>query len=68
MVVKSSEVKRKTVNLLNFITFKVKAMVRGKDRRPELGHKLALEYRKTITYPMKNKNSRYNNETQIQRV
>ena len=68
MVVKSSEVRKKTVNVLNFITFKVKAMVRGKDRRPELGYKLALEYRKTITYPMKNKNSRYNNETQIQRV
>eukprot|EP00090_Calanus_glacialis_P025861 TRINITY_DN40595_c0_g1_i2.p1 TRINITY_DN40595_c0_g1~~TRINITY_DN40595_c0_g1_i2.p1 ORF type:complete len:145 (+),score=20.06 TRINITY_DN40595_c0_g1_i2:1-435(+) len=40
----------------------VKAMARGKDRRPELGYKLAVEYRKTVTYPIKNKNSRYNIE------
>ena len=39
----------------------VKAMVQGRDRRPELGYKLALECRKNIIYPTKNKNSRYNN-------
>ena len=41
--------------------FQVKAMVQGRDRRPELGFKLALECRKSIVYPMKNKNSKYNN-------
>jgi len=39
----------------------VKAMVQGRDRRPELGYKLALECRKMIVYPVKNKNSKYNN-------
>merc|ERR1711936_1222230 len=39
----------------------VKAMVQGRDRRPELGYKLALECRANISYPAKNKNSRYNN-------
>ena len=38
----------------------VKAMVQGRDRRPELGYKMAVECRKKITYPAKNKNSRYN--------
>ena len=37
----------------------VKAMVQGRDRRPELGYKLALECRRNINYPMKNKNSKY---------
>ena len=36
----------------------VKAMVQGRDRRPELGYKLALECRRNINYPMKNKNSK----------
>ena len=36
-------------------------MVQGRDRRPELGYKLALECRKSIIYPVKNKNSKYNN-------
>ena len=36
-------------------------MVQGRDRRPELGFKLALECRKSIVYPVKNKNSKYNN-------
>ena len=36
-------------------------MVQGRDRRPELGYKLALECRKNIIYPMKNKNSKFNN-------
>ena len=36
-------------------------MVQGRDRRPELGHKLAIECRKSIVYPIKNKNSKYNN-------
>ncbi|XP_023343129.1 uncharacterized protein LOC111712678 [Eurytemora carolleeae] len=40
----------------------VKAMVQGRDRRPELGYKLALECRKNITYPAKNKNSKYNKQ------
>jgi len=40
----------------------VKAMVQGRDRRPELGYKLALECRKNITYPAKNKNSKYNTQ------
>jgi len=39
----------------------VKAMVQGRDRRPELGYKLALECRRNINYPMKNKNSKFNN-------
>ena len=39
----------------------VKAMVQGRDRRPELGFKLALECRRSIVYPVKNKNSKYNN-------
>ena len=39
----------------------VKAMVQGRDRRPELGYKLAVECRSKISYPAKNKNSRYNN-------
>ena len=43
---------------------KVKAMVQGKDRRPELGWKLAVECRKKISYPAKNKNSKFNNTTQ----
>ena len=40
----------------------VKAMVQGKDRRPQLGIKLALECRKNIIYPAKNKNSKFNNQ------
>lgn len=40
----------------------VKAMVQGRDRRPELGYKLALECRGAIVYPAKNKNSKYNNQ------
>ena len=36
-------------------------MVQGRDRRPELGFKLALECRKSIVYPIKNKNSKDNN-------
>lgn len=41
----------------------VKAMVQGRDRRPELGYKLAMECRTNIIYPVKNKNSKYNNMT-----
>ena len=40
----------------------VKAMVQGRDRRPQLGIKLALECRKNIIYPVKNKNSKFNNQ------
>ena len=40
----------------------VKAMVQGRDRRPELGYKLAVECRSKMSYPAKNKKSRrYNN-------
>ena len=39
----------------------VRNMVLGRDRRPELGYKLALEFRSNFTYPAKNKNSKYNN-------
>lgn len=28
---------------MEFLSFKVKAMVEGRDRRPELGYKLAME-------------------------
>ena len=35
-------------------------MVQGKDRRVELGYHWALQCRKQIVYPPKNKNSRYN--------
>ena len=38
----------------------VKAMVQGRDRRVELGHYLAHMCRKSIFYPPKNKNSKYN--------
>jgi len=41
----------------------VRNMVLGRDRRPELGYKLALEFRSNFTYPAKNKNSKYNGET-----
>ena len=47
--------------ILRGIALQVKAMVQGRDRRPELGYKLAVECRGTILYPAKNKNSRYNN-------
>jgi len=40
----------------------VKNLVTGKDRRPQLGIKLALECRKNIIYPAKNKNSKFNNQ------
>ena len=40
----------------------VKNMVLGRDRRPELGYKLALEFRNNFTYPAKNKNSKFNGE------
>ena len=40
----------------------VKNMVMGRDRRPELGYKLALEFRNNFTYPAKNKNSKFNGE------
>ena len=43
-----------------YLWLQVKAMVQGKDRRPELGWKLAVECRKKINYPAKNKNSKYN--------
>ncbi len=39
---------------------KVLAMVQGRDRRVELGFQLALNCRKRIFYPEKNKNSRFN--------
>ena len=50
------------LDFLDFL-FKVKAMVQGKDRRPELGWKLAMECRKKVNYPAKNKNSKYNSTT-----
>jgi hypothetical protein len=42
--------------------YQVKAMVQGRDRRVELGQKLALECRKNIIYPMKHKNFKFNNQ------
>ncbi|XP_059081883.1 nicotinamidase-like isoform X1 [Tigriopus californicus] len=47
----------------------VKALVQGRDRRLELGYAWAIQCRKNILYPPKNRNSRYNpvkdeNETQ----
>ena len=45
----------------NVIPIQVNLLVKGVDRRPELGYKLALECRKIIKYyPQKNKNSKYN--------
>ena len=35
-------------------------MVQGRDRRVELGYQLALNCRKSIVYPPKNKNARFN--------
>lgn len=35
-------------------------MVQGRDRRVELGYQWAIEIRKNIIYPPKNKNSKYN--------
>ena len=49
--------------LIVYFSFEVKAMVQGRDRRPELGYKLAMECRTNIIYPVKNKNSKYNNMT-----
>ena len=40
--------------------FQVRAMVQGRDRRVELGYQWAIELRKNIIYPPKNKNSKYN--------
>ena len=37
-------------------------MVQGRDRRVELGYFLALLCRKSIFYPPKNKNSKFNNK------
>ena len=49
--------------LIVYFSFEVKAMVQGRDRRPELGYKLALEFRNNFTYPAKNKNSKFNGES-----
>ena len=38
-------------------------MVLGRDRRPELGYKLALQFRNKFTYPAKNRNSKFNGES-----
>jgi len=38
----------------------VRAMVQGRDRRVELGYQWAIELRKNIIYPPKNKNCKYN--------
>ena len=35
-------------------------MVQGRDRRVELGYQLAINCRKSIVYPLKNKNSKFN--------
>jgi hypothetical protein len=35
-------------------------MVQGRDRRVELGYQWAIEARKGIIYPPKNKNSKFN--------
>ena len=40
--------------------FQVRAMVQGRDRRVELGYQWAIELRKNIIYPPKNKNCKYN--------
>ena len=60
-VVHSNEVINWTHKYWDNASLQVKAMVQGRDRRPELGYKLAVECRTTLTYPAKNKNSRYNN-------
>ncbi len=36
-------------------------MVQGRDRRLELGYQLAIQCRKKLVYPLKNKNSKFNN-------
>ena len=41
----------------------VRNMVLGRDRRPELGYKLALQFRNKFTYPAKNRNSKFNGES-----
>ena len=43
----------------------VKAMVQGRDRRVEHGYQLALNCRKSIDYPPKNKNFKLNNEEKV---
>ncbi len=45
---------------LDFFYIQVRAMVQGRDRRVELGYAWALQARKGIIYPPKNKNSKYN--------
>ena len=64
-VVNSTEVwsGRVTIDTEWLCACQVKAMVQGRDRRPELGYKLAVECRRNIVYPVKNKNSKYNNMT-----
>ena len=60
IVVNSSEVCLNIKFIFNH-HHQVRRMVRGEDRRLELGCKLAHECRKRIKYyPRKNKNSRYN--------
>lgn len=66
LVVKASEVERSSEDLkrkmrhsFSFSFEKVKAMVQGRDRRLELGYQWALQCRKGIRYPAKNKNSRH---------
>ncbi|TRY73869.1 hypothetical protein TCAL_05063 [Tigriopus californicus] len=59
-VINNTKDKIKTGHGLIVDSHEVKAMVQGRDRRVELGYFLALQCRKQIIYPLKNKNSRFN--------
>ena len=61
LVVSSKEVVCEHFQIKCYSNPQVNLLVKGVDRRPELGYKLALECRKIIKYyPQKNKNSKYN--------
>ena len=62
LVVQSSEVRQGHTDHSALRDIQVKNLVLGRDRRPELGYKLALEFRNNFTYPAKNKNSKFNGE------
>lgn len=59
-VINSTKEKIRNGHGLVVDSHEVKAMVQGRDRRVELGYFLALQCRKQIIYPLKNKNSRFN--------
>jgi len=58
--IKNSFDKIRSQNGLVVQSHEVRAMVQGRDRRVELGYQWAVELRKNIIYPPKNKNCKFN--------